>query len=162
IPRREPLPVKWTDIARTGPMNGAAGRIAFPVGLGVNGELVVADLASPNTCHMLVGGTSGSGKSEFLKSVVASLASRNTPAQLQLSIVDPKILTFGGIGHSPWLANPVLSSPDEALILLRRMVEEMDDRYEQLADEGLMNLKQRFDKGRADLPFRVIIFDEFA
>jgi S-DNA-T family DNA segregation ATPase FtsK/SpoIIIE len=140
----------------------ATGALAFPVGLSVNGETILADLASPNTCHMLVGGTAGSGKSEFLKSVVASLASRHPPASLQFSIVDPKVLTFGGITGSPWLANPVLTTLDDALILLRQTVEEMESRYLLLAAEGLLNLQERFAKGRTDKPFRVLIFDEFA
>lgn len=162
VPRAEPMPVKWEDIIRSEPVTSADSRIAFPMGMGVHGQPIVADLANPNTCHMLVGGATGSGKSEFLKSVVASLVARNQPSTLRLSIVDPKYLSFGSINRSPWLANPVLTSLDEAMILMRRMVEEMEARFEQLADEGLMSLKQRFEKGRTDLPFRVIIFDEFA
>jgi S-DNA-T family DNA segregation ATPase FtsK/SpoIIIE len=135
---------------------------AFPVGISVTGETVVADLANPNTCHLLVGGTSGSGKSEFLKSVVASLAARNAPSALQFSIVDPKVLTFGGITGSPWLANPVLTTLDDALILLRQAVEEMEQRYQRLASEKVVNLQERLAKGLTDMPVRVIVFDEFA
>jgi S-DNA-T family DNA segregation ATPase FtsK/SpoIIIE len=76
--------------------------------------------------------------------------------------VDPKVLTFGGISGSPWLANPVLTTLDDALILLRQTVDEMEQRYQLLAAEGLINLRERFLKGRTDQPFRVIVFDEFA
>lgn len=162
IPRPEPVSVPWSSIVLGAPAGGLISPIAFPVGLGVKGQPIIADLASPSTCHMLVGGAAGSGKSEFLKTVVASLVSRNAPSALRLAIMDPKFLTFGGIGQSPWLAHPVLSSLDEALILLRRSVEEMEARCERLADEGFMNLRQRFEQGRTDLPFLVIIFDEFA
>ncbi|MFO1484942.1 MAG: DNA translocase FtsK [Verrucomicrobiaceae bacterium] len=164
IPRPRPTLVMWADMMSMPGLRDAAtaSPLAFPVGLSVTGEALIADLASPNTCHMLVGGTSGSGKSEFLKSAVASLASRNTSSALKFSIVDPKVLTFGGISASPWLANPVLTTLDDALILLRQTVEEMEQRYQQLAAENLMSLRERFDKGRADLPFRVIIFDEYA
>jgi hypothetical protein len=162
VPRPHPLPVAWSGTMNSRELKEATGALAFPVGLSVNGETILADLASPNTCHMLVGGTAGSGKSEFLKSVVASLASRHPPASLQFSIVDPKVLTFGGITGSPWLANPVLTTLDDALILLRQTVEEMESRYLLLAAEGLLNLQERFAKGRTDKPFRVLIFDEFA
>ena len=162
VPRPNPLAVTWSGTMNNREVQEATGALAFPVGLSVNGETIIADLASPNTCHMLVGGTAGSGKSEFLKSVVASLASRQSPARLQFSIVDPKVLTFGGITGSPWLANPVLTTLDDALILLRQTVEEMESRYQLLAAEGLLNLQERFAKGRTDKPFRVLIFDEFA
>ena len=162
VPRPNPLPVAWGSTMSSREIKEAAGVMAFPVGISVNGETIVADLASPNTCHMVVGGTAGSGKSEFLKSVVAALASRHPPASLQFSIVDPKVLTFGGITGSPWLANPVLTTLDDALILLRQTVEEMEARYQLLASEGVLNLQERFAKGRTDKPFRVLIFDEFA
>lgn len=162
IPRSEPMPVPWSSIVLGPSTGGLMSPIAFPVGLGVKGQPVIADLANPGTCHMLVGGAAGSGKSEFLKTVVASLVSRNAPSSLRLAIMDPKFLTFGGIGQSPWLAHPVLSSLDEALILLRRSADEMEARCERLADEGFMNLRQRFEQGRTDVPFHVIIFDEFA
>ena len=162
LPRSEPQPVSWTALSQSRELKENPSPMAFPVGIAVTGEPLLADLAHPNTCHLLVAGTAGSGKSEFLKSLVASLIARNRPGTLSFSIVDPKVLTFGGIGDSPWLANPVLTTLDEAIILLRHTVEEMENRYRQLAQEGLMNLKERFDRGRTDLPFRVIIFDEFA
>jgi len=162
VPRPRPLSVHWADIMKSGELPESRQVSAFPVGISVTGETVVADLANPNTCHLLVGGTSGSGKSEFLKSVVASLVARNSPSALQFSIVDPKVLTFGGITGSPWLANPVLTTLDDALILLRQAVEEMEQRYQRLASEKVMNLQERLAKGHTDMPVRVIVFDEFA
>ena len=162
IPRPKPATVAWSGQMKAAELAESTSPMAFPVGVSVTGETLVADLANPNTCHLLVGGTSGSGKSEFLKSLVASLAARNAPSALQFSIVDPKVLTFGGISGSPWLANPVLTTLDDALILLRQTVDEMEQRYQLLAAEGLINLRERFLKGRTDQPFRVIVFDEFA
>ncbi|MFZ4765884.1 MAG: DNA translocase FtsK, partial [Roseimicrobium sp.] len=162
IPRPQPITVAWRELMQRPAARALPSAVAFPVGVGVRNEIVIADLANPNTCHMLVGGAVASGKSEFLKSVVASLVARNDPASLQISIVDPKILAFNGIGSSPFLANPVLSSLDDALILLRKAVEEMDARCEQLAREGFITLKQRCDKGLSDMPYHVLVFDEFA
>jgi S-DNA-T family DNA segregation ATPase FtsK/SpoIIIE len=111
-------------------------------------------------CHLLVAGTSGSGKSEFLKSLVATLIAKHPPGALRLSIIDPKVLTFGALKSSRHLSGPVLTQIDDAITCLEAAVAEMDARYVQLAREGLENLSQR--GARDDMPFRVILFDEFA
>jgi S-DNA-T family DNA segregation ATPase FtsK/SpoIIIE len=67
---------------------------------------VVADFADPNTCHALVAGSTGSGKSEWLKALVASMLLRSTPDQVQIALIDPKILTFAGVEGSPYLWRP--------------------------------------------------------
>ena len=67
---------------------------AFPVGVGVDGQTILSDFFDSNTCHVLVAGTSGSGKSEWLKSLVAKFAFRNAPERVRVALVDPKILTF--------------------------------------------------------------------
>jgi S-DNA-T family DNA segregation ATPase FtsK/SpoIIIE len=130
------------------------------VGVGIDGEVLTADFADPNTRHLLVAGTSGSGKSEFLKCLVASLLAKHPPGALRLSVVDPKILTFGALKNSRHLNEPVLTRIDEAIACLEAAVVQMDARYAQLAIEGLENLGQR--GPRADMPFRVVLFDEFA
>ena len=81
---------------------------AFSIGIGVDNEPIVADLSDPNMAHALVAGTSGSGKSEFLKTAVATLAARKSPLQMKFSRIDPKRLTFGMIRSSQYLASPVI------------------------------------------------------
>jgi S-DNA-T family DNA segregation ATPase FtsK/SpoIIIE len=146
--------VRWSDLARD------PRPLAFPVGVGIDGEVVTADFADPNMCHLLVAGTSGSGKSEFLKSVVASLMVKHPPGGLRLSIIDPKILTFGALKEARHLDGPVLTQIDEAIGCLETAVKEMDARYVRLAGEGFENLGQR--GAKKDMPFRIIVFDEFA
>jgi S-DNA-T family DNA segregation ATPase FtsK/SpoIIIE len=113
-------------------------------------------------CHSLVAGVAGSGKSEFLKSVVASLISRNTPSALELTIIDPKVLTFGslpqGLKH---LSEPVITDVRAAIPCLEKAVADMERRYKTMAKEGLENLGLRFSAGKTDIPYRVIVFDEF-
>ncbi|HEY3899962.1 MAG TPA: DNA translocase FtsK [Chthoniobacter sp.] len=154
LPKEQPAMVRWSDLARD------PRPLAFPVGVGIDGEVVTADFADPNMCHLLVAGTSGSGKSEFLKSVVASLMVKHPPGGLRLSIIDPKILTFGALKEARHLDGPVLTQIDEAIGCLETAVKEMDARYVRLAGEGFENLGQR--GAKKDMPFRIIVFDEFA
>jgi S-DNA-T family DNA segregation ATPase FtsK/SpoIIIE len=100
-----------------------------------------------------VAGTAGSGKSEWLKSLVASLVRGNSPDRLQVALVDPKVLTFGGVANSPYLWRPVAIDLGAALVVLRDAIAEMDRRYHLLAQEGLVSLLDRFQEGRTDVPF---------
>jgi S-DNA-T family DNA segregation ATPase FtsK/SpoIIIE len=136
--------------------------VSFPIGIGVEGDPVSADFSDPNTCHALVAGTSGSGKSEWLKALVASITLRNKPEQVRFGLVDPKILTFCGVTGSPYLWKPVATNLDAALEILRSAVKEMDARYRELAKQGVVSLGDRFAAGLSDIPFLVLIFDEFA
>lgn len=135
---------------------------AFPVGVGIDGQAILSDFFDSNTCHVLVAGTSGSGKSEWLKSLVASLAVRNAPERVRLALVDPKILTFSSVESSPYLWRPLATDIGAALAVLESAVSEMEGRYRTLAKEGFVSISDRIKAGRIDLPFIVLVFDEFA
>jgi DNA segregation ATPase FtsK/SpoIIIE, S-DNA-T family len=147
-------------------LKGAGGKekrpTAFPVGVGIDGQTIVSDFFDSNTCHILVAGTSGSGKSEWLKSLVASLAFRNAPERVRLALVDPKILTFSCVESSPYLWRPLATDIGAALAVLEAAVSEMESRYRALAKEGFVSISDRIQAGRVDLPFVVVVFDEFA
>ncbi|HEY9602509.1 MAG TPA: DNA translocase FtsK, partial [Allocoleopsis sp.] len=81
--------------------------VKIAIGVNLDGKLVEADLSDPNTCHFLVGGTTGSGKSEFLRSLLLSLLYRHSPEQLKIALVDPKRVTFPEFEQMPWLLSPV-------------------------------------------------------
>ncbi|XUM24296.1 DNA translocase FtsK [Bradyrhizobium oligotrophicum S58] len=162
LPRPDPKPCLLTD-ALAGPLASALkSTVSFPVGIDVEGNPIVADFADPNTCHALVAGSTGSGKSEWLKAMVASMLLRNSPEQVKIALIDPKILTFSGVGGSPYLWRPVATTLAEALRILRDAVKEMDARYQVLNAAGVVNLGDYIKAGKADLPFLVLIFDEFA
>jgi S-DNA-T family DNA segregation ATPase FtsK/SpoIIIE len=162
LPRPEPKPCFLKE-ALGGPLASALkSTVAFPIGIDVEGSPVVADFADPNTCHALVAGSTGSGKSEWLKAMVASMLLRSSPEQVRIALIDPKILTFAGVEGSPYLWRPVATTLTEALKILRDAVKEMDSRYQTLAGEGFVNLGERIKAGKTDLPFLVLIFDEFA
>ncbi|NOZ11232.1 MAG: cell division protein FtsK [Gammaproteobacteria bacterium] len=162
VPKNEPDTVLWRNIQSDPNFKGHLSRMVFPIGLGVEGKLLLADFADPNTCHVLVAGSSGSGKSEFLKSMVASLIKRNGPDSLRLTLIDPKVLTFSGLQTCSYLTGPIVSNLDGAVSCLEQAVKDMENRYQQLSREGFINLGERINAGNTDLPFHVIVFDEFA
>jgi hypothetical protein len=162
IPKAEPETAFLKDLLESPDSASAGGKVSFPLGLGVDGKPVMADLSDPNTCHALIAGTSGSGKSEFLKAVVASLIARNTTSSLRLGIVDPKMLTFNGINGCPFLTQPVINDVNRAIPLLKSAVSEMERRYQSLSAEGQTALRDRWDAGMTDIPYFIIIIDEFA
>jgi RecB family exonuclease len=162
LPRPEPKPCFLKDALARSLVAALKSPVAFPIGIDVEGSPVVADFADPNTCHALVAGSTGSGKSEWLKAMVASMLLRNTPENVRIALIDPKILTFAGVEGSPYLWRPVATTLADALTILRDAVTEMDVRYHTLARDGFVNLGERIKAGKADLPFLVLIFDEFA
>ncbi|MGQ0443608.1 MAG: DNA translocase FtsK, partial [Beijerinckiaceae bacterium] len=136
IPRPKPDTVRWNEVIETPDFRQHPSPMVIPVGIGVDGKPMLADLADPNCCHALVAGSSGSGKSEFLKSLVANLVYRNQVTALKLTIIDPKILTFGSLNGSPYLTGPVITDLDDAVVRLDEAVAEMGERYRDLAQEG--------------------------
>jgi S-DNA-T family DNA segregation ATPase FtsK/SpoIIIE len=162
LPRSDRQTILLLDGLEHGVMRTTKSPTAFPVGVGIEGEAIVSDFCDSNTCHILVAGTSGSGKSEWLKALVASLVNRNPPEHLRLALVDPKVLTFSSIADSAYLWRPVATDLGAALGILRDAISEMDSRYHMLAQEGLVSLHDRFQDGRTDVPFLILVFDEFA
>ena len=138
---------------------GLARAPAFPVGMDVGGQGHWLNLAEPADCHLLVAGTTGSGKSEFLRAAVAALAGRLGPDQLQFLLIDPKRVTFNIAGKSPYLRAPVAHDLEEALPLIQGCMDEMDRRYAILEQAGKSNVDQLDPRM---VPRIVVVIDEFA
>ena len=162
LPKAKPDVVYWRDVVKDEKMKTRRGNMVIPIGLDVDNRLLVSDFADPNTCHALVAGGTGSGKSEFLKSLVATLIRNNSPDTLRITLIDPKILTFGPLKESSFLTGPIVTDLSEAIQSLENAAAEMDRRYRQLSEEGYEKLGERFADGRQDIPFQVLVFDEFA
>ena len=148
--------------------NSFQGDEEFKIAIGVNleGKLVEADLADPSSCHFLVGGTTGSGKSEFLRAVLLSLMVRHSPQFLKIAIVDPKRVTFPEFNNLPWLFNPVIKETEDGINLIDTLVEEMEKRYQILEinncpDIKIYNQKLGYASDKV-LPRIVCVFDEYA
>ena len=162
LPRENPTPVLLKQ-QLAGPLPTALkGPASFPIGIDVEGRPVIADFSEPNTCHALVAGATGSGKSEWLKALLASLALRNTPDHVRVALIDPKILNFSGVDGSPYLWQPVATTLAQAMHILRATVAEMDDRYQLLAHHHFTSLADYIAAGGTGVPFLALIFDEFA
>lgn len=136
------------------------------IGIDLDGCLIEADLADPNTCHFLVGGTTGSGKSEFLRSLLLSLLIRHDPASLQIALVDPKRVTFPEFETMSRLLAPVVKESEGAIALMEHLVDEMDRRYQQFECSACYDLRtynqKMADRSQPPLPRIVCIFDEYA
>ncbi len=140
---------------------GLDGKLAFPVGQDVAGHNHWLNLADPANCHLLVAGTTGSGKSEFLKAVLAALARRLGPDQVQFVLIDPKRVTFNfGDRESPYLMAPVAYSVEDSQPLIESCLVETEKRYDLMRQRGAEDVSQL--RGGDAKPRVVVIIDEFA
>ena len=132
------------------------------VGVDLAGTPVFADFASAENPHMLVAGTPGSGKSEWLRVAIASLLVRNTPATLRLVVIDPKGNAFPELNQSPFLWSPdSFVAGTDALPVLDSLIEEMTSRYQSFSEAGADHLAA-YNGQRTLLPRIVVFCDEFA
>lgn len=144
----------------------ATAPVRIAIGVNLEGQLVEADLSDPNTCHFLVGGTTGSGKSEFLRSMLLSLLQRRSPQHLKIALVDPKRVTFPEFERMPWLLSPVVKDSDQAIELMTDLMSEMEHRYQLFETARCADLirynQKRIDQKKPTEPPIVCIFDEYA
>ncbi|MCU0831816.1 MAG: DUF87 domain-containing protein, partial [Rhizobiaceae bacterium] len=113
-------------------------RLALALGKTINGEPVIADLAKMP--HLLVAGTTGSGKSVAINTMILSLLYRLTPEQCRLIMIDPKMLELSVYDGIPHLLTPVVTDPKKAVVALKWTVKEMEDRYRKMAKVGVRNI----------------------
>ena len=117
------------------------GKSKLPVALGkdVYGKTIIGDLAAMP--HLLVAGATGSGKSVCINSIITSLLCRFAPDELRFIMIDPKVVEMQNYEELPHLALPVVTDPKKALLALRWVVKEMENRYQIFAQEGCRNFE---------------------
>jgi len=144
----------------------AESKITFAVGKDIAGKAIVADLKSMP--HMLIAGSTGSGKSVCINSIITSMLYKATPDEVKLVLIDPKVVELSNYNGIPHLLIPVVTEPAKAAAALNWAVAEMDERYRRFAEEGVRELssynRTMRNKGEEDkvMPQVVIIIDELA
>jgi DNA segregation ATPase FtsK/SpoIIIE, S-DNA-T family len=132
--------VKLRELLQSSDWEEAKGHAKIPLALGkdVYGKGIIADLAQMP--HLLVAGTTGSGKSVCINALIASMLFRFTPEELRLVIVDPKMVELQAYSSLPHLAFPIVIDPKKVMLALRWLIDEMERRYRIFARVGVRNI----------------------
>lgn len=130
------------------------------LGADITGTPVIADLSKMP--HLLIGGTTGSGKSVGLNTFILSLMAALSPQELKFVLIDPKKIEFSIYNNQKYLLTPVITETAEAIAILKYLTEEMDRRYELLSEKMSKNLAEYNTSGQGKLPYIVCVIDEFA
>ena len=173
VPNHDRETIHLRDVLESETFAKARSRLTMAMGKDINGRIVTADLATMP--HVLIAGSTGSGKSVAINAMIMSLLFRTTPAQVRLILVDPKRVELGMYEGIPHLFTPIITDSKLAANALRNGVREMERRLRLLASRSVRNIEQYnrlfegtmpslFDDGTEEqpLPFIVIIIDELA
>ena len=135
-------------------------KIPICIGKDISGNIEVIDLSK--TPHLLVAGTTGSGKSVFINTLLTSLLYKFSPKDLRLILIDPKMLELSVYNDIAHLLTPVVTEPRKAIIALKWVCKEMERRYSLMNEEGTRNLEGYNQKSPDPLPFIIVFIDEMA
>ncbi len=147
LPNADRQMVSFKEMVASEAFAGHKGMLPIILGKDIAGQPVVADLATMP--HLLVAGTTGSGKSVGLNTILLSLLYRLTPQQCRLILVDPKVLELKSYDDIPHLLSPVVTEPSKAVRALKWAVEEMERRYRMMSEISVRNLAGFNEKVRA-------------
>ena len=146
-------------------------KLMVPLGKSIMGDIGVCEINKMP--HMLIAGTTGSGKSVCVNGIICSILMRARPDEVKLAMVDPKVVELSVYNGIPHLMCPVVSDPKQAAVLLQKMVNEMEKRYHMFANTGTKKIEgyneyvEKWNKKHPDeqlekMPFLVIIIDELS
>ena len=174
VPNRERETIWLRELVESQEFMSGKSKLTLAVGKDINGRINVADMATMP--HLLIAGSTGSGKSVAINAFIMSLLYKSTPDQVRLILVDPKRVELGMYDGIPHLYTPIITEPKLAANALRNAVREMERRLKLLAARGVRNIDQYnklfesqtptlFDDGteqEGPIPYIVIIIDELA
>ncbi len=135
-------------------------KLPVAIGKGGSGETVIIDLAKMP--HLLVAGSTGSGKSVFVNTIISCLLIEKDPSELRLLLVDPKRVELTPYNGIPHLLTPVVVETDQVVSLLRGLIREMMERYRRMEDIGVRNIDSYNKKSHDRMPYLVVAVDELA
>ncbi len=164
IPNRAVETIYLREIFEDKLFKEASSALTIALGKDIVGKPFLTDLKK--LPHLLIAGTTGSGKSVGINAMILSLLYRNSPDQLRLLMIDPKMLEFSTYNDIPHLLTPVITKPKQAIVALNNMVLEMERRYELMAETRTKNIENYNEKmkkeGGENFPYIVVIIDELA
>ncbi len=161
IPNRSLEIVTLKTMLESSVMSKNKSKLTVSLGLDVSGNPVVANIAKMP--HVLIAGTTGSGKSVLVNSFISSLLFRASPAEVKLILIDPKRVELTGYNGIPHLMTPVIVEVEKILASLKWAMDEMDRRYKTFAERGVRNIDSYNElAGFQSLPYIVIFVDELA
>jgi S-DNA-T family DNA segregation ATPase FtsK/SpoIIIE len=178
VPKIEKKTIYLKELIEDELFTGSPSLLTLAIGRDLSGKPVIARLE--DMPHMLIAGSTGSGKSVCINSIIMSILYKATPDEVKLLLVDPKKVELTQYNDMPHLIAPVITDPKHAAYVLRRLVAEMQSRYDLLSEEGAQNIEiynrkimEFNDDIRKDpdvqpedykksLPFIVLIIDELA
>ncbi len=163
VPNKDAATVLLRDIIDSQEFTSAKSPVTMALGKDIAGKIIVADLGKMP--HMLIAGSTGSGKSVCINDLIISMIYKSSPQELQLILVDPKMVELSVFGTLPHLLIPVVTEPKKAASALRWAVNEMTMRYKKFTEVGARELARYnslMDDPKKKIPKLVIIIDELA
>lgn len=160
VPNLSSRPVLIHKIISSEKFQEHSSPLAVALGMDIGGEPIIADIKKMP--HGLIAGSTGSGKSVCINSIIVSLLYKATPEQVRLLLIDPKMVELAPYNHLPHLVTPVVTEAKQATAALKWAVEEMEKRYALFVDAGVRDI-DRYNQTTDDtLPYIIIVIDELA
>ncbi len=160
VPNKVPALVRLKEMLSTSEFNKSRSKLGFILGRDVAGTPVPVDLSQMP--HLLIAGSTGSGKSICIHSLILTLLYRNSPRDLRLILIDPKRVELPAYNGIPHLLTPVIVDVEKTINALKWVVAEMEKRYKLLSEKGKKDL-DTYNKSATDsLPYIVVVIDELA
>ena len=165
VPNKEKQAVHLREVLESDEFEDNKSKLTVALGKDVAGQIQLADIAKMP--HVLIAGSTGSGKSVWINTIIASIIYNSKPSEVKMVMIDPKVVELSVYNGIPHLLIPVVTDPKKAAGALAWAVQEMDDRYNKFASKGVRDLKGynkaiEKEQGAVKMPQIVVIVDELA
>ena len=160
VPNEQRETVTIKELLSNDNFKNTSSKIPICIGKDISGNIEVIDLSK--TPHLLVAGTTGSGKSVFINTLLASLLYKFSPEDLRLILIDPKMLELSVYNDIAHLLTPVVTEPKKAILALKWVCKEMERRYSLMNEENTRSLEGYNQKSIEKLPYIIVFIDEMA